>query len=108
MWLQQEGFGAMIKQWWQGYLVNGSSDFILAQNLKLLKKDLVIWNKEVFGRVSTRTNIALGELLLMEHAIEKRLKTQAESNEILQLKLELQQLARSEETSWRQVKMLVV
>ncbi|XP_075099232.1 uncharacterized protein LOC142176070 [Nicotiana tabacum] len=51
MWLQHERFCDMIKQWWQGYVVNGSPDFVLSQKLKLLKKDLAIWNRESYAKV---------------------------------------------------------
>nr|XP_016481281.1 PREDICTED: uncharacterized protein LOC107802323 [Nicotiana tabacum] len=91
----------MVKQWWQGYVINGSPDFILSQKLKFLKRDLVIWNREVFGKISTRTNKALEELLILEQATEGRVQTQAEKSKILQLKMEIQQLAKSEEISWR-------
>lgn len=76
--LHQEGFTDMVKQWWQGYVINGSPDFILSQKLKFLKRDLVIWNREVFGKISTRTNKALEELLILEQATEGRVQTQTE------------------------------
>nr|XP_033512764.1 uncharacterized protein LOC117277437 [Nicotiana tomentosiformis] len=102
MWLQQEGFLDLVKQWWQSYTVNGSPNFILAQKLKLLKKDLAIWNKEVFGKLSTRINKAMEELQMLEQATERRAQTLDEKNNILRLKVEIQQLAKTEETSWRQ------
>lgn len=102
MWWQQEGFLDLVKQWWQSYTVNGSPNFILAQKLKLLKKDLAIWNKEVFGKLSTRINKAMEELQMLEQATERRAQTLDEKNNILRLKVEIQQLAKTEETSWRQ------
>ncbi|KAG5613408.1 hypothetical protein H5410_024689 [Solanum commersonii] len=102
MWLQHEGFHDMVKKWWQGYIVNGSPDFILSQKLKFLKKDLVTWNKEVFGKLNSRISKAIDDLLLTEQATEGRVRSQVEKNKILQLQLEIQQLAKAEETSWRQ------
>ncbi|WMV31904.1 hypothetical protein MTR67_025289 [Solanum verrucosum] len=102
MWLQHEGFHDMVKKWWQGYIVNGSPDFILSQKLKFLKKDLVTWNKEVFGKLNSRISKAMDDLLLTEQATEGRVRSQVEKNKILQLQLEIQQLAKAEETSWRQ------
>lgn len=33
-------------------MVIGTSSYCLAEKLKTLKKDLIVWNKEVFGNVS--------------------------------------------------------
>ncbi|KAH0740076.1 hypothetical protein KY290_033119 [Solanum tuberosum] len=49
MWLQHDGFTEKVKEWWQSYNVNGSPDYILAQNLKHLKRDISKWNKEESG-----------------------------------------------------------
>ena len=53
MWLKEEGFKMLIKEWWQGLSFRGSYSFILAQNLKALKTNIKVWNEEVFGRVDT-------------------------------------------------------
>ncbi|XP_075081030.1 uncharacterized protein LOC142166245 [Nicotiana tabacum] len=75
MWLQHEGFCDMTKEWWQGYMVNGSPDFLLPQKLKLLKKDLAIWNWESYGKISTRPNkdiLQVGEDIIEEKEQIKR------------------------------------
>lgn len=64
MWLQHEAFHDMVKKWWQGYIVNGSPNFILSEKLNFLKKDLVTWNKEVFGNQNSRISKAMDDLLL--------------------------------------------
>ncbi|KAF3642556.1 hypothetical protein FXO37_22454 [Capsicum annuum] len=102
IWLQQDGFIDLVKQGWQSYAVNGSPDFILSQKLKTLQRDLVTWNRQVFGKVSSRTSKVLEEILILEWATDGRLPTQPEKNKLLQLKIEIQQLAKAEETSWRQ------
>ncbi|KAG5613425.1 hypothetical protein H5410_024706 [Solanum commersonii] len=40
--------------------------------LKFLKKDLVTWNKEVFGKLNSRISKAIDDLLLTEQATEGR------------------------------------
>ncbi|XP_070031561.1 uncharacterized protein [Nicotiana tomentosiformis] len=64
-WLNTEGFLEKIKIWWQSYDVNGTPDFILVQKLKLLKKDLTIWNREEFGNIAVKRGITLEELSLL-------------------------------------------
>lgn len=59
MWLHAEGFLENVKDWWNSYSVNGSPDFILVRKLKLLKKDISIWNKEVFGKIEVMKSKAL-------------------------------------------------
>lgn len=57
MWLKAEGFKYLIRSWWTGYDARGSSN---AVKLKALKKDLKVWNKEVFGNVLlTRQRLSL-------------------------------------------------
>lgn len=52
MWLKGEGFKYLLKGWWTSYNFSGSYNFVLASKLKVLKSDLKVWNKEVFGNVS--------------------------------------------------------
>lgn len=63
------------------YIGNGSPDFILFQKLQFLKKDLA-WNK-VFGKLSTKINKAMNDLLIVEQATEGRVLSQIERNKIL-------------------------
>lgn len=83
-------------------MIGGSPDFILVQKLRNLKKDISKWNREVYGRMDDRRGKALDELSVLEQAIENRVSTQSEKQRILSLKLELQNLAKAEEISWRQ------
>jgi hypothetical protein len=56
MWLQAEGFGELVRGWWESYQFDGSPSFILAKKLKALKMDLKKWNEEVFGHVGHKRN----------------------------------------------------
>ena len=45
-----------------GYNFRGSYSFIVATKLKVLKSDLEIWNKEVFGNVSIWKEMNFNEI----------------------------------------------
>ena len=49
MWLKEDGFKEVLRQWWEGIQVSRSTSFILTEKLKALKPLLRSWNKEVFG-----------------------------------------------------------
>lgn len=92
----------MIKGWWQNYAIGGSADFVFIQKLRNLKKDLSNWIKEVYGMLDTRRSRALDELAALEQATETRIPTHFEKQRFLNLKMELEEIAKAEETSWRQ------
>jgi len=65
MWLKAEGFVGKVKQWWDSYSFHGTPSFALACKLKALKKDLKIWNEEVFGKVERNRGSCLKNLRLL-------------------------------------------
>ena len=62
MWLKVEEFKDLLKAWWEGENFHGSASFILAEKLKVVKIKLKEWNRDVFGRVDYRKNLALEQL----------------------------------------------
>lgn len=102
MWLQRKGFIDMVKGWWQNYTISGNPDFVLIQKLRSLKKDISKWNKEVYDMLDTKRSRALDELLALEQATESRAPTQVEKQRFLTLRMELEEIAKAEEISWRQ------
>nr|XP_016483106.1 PREDICTED: uncharacterized protein LOC107803833 [Nicotiana tabacum] len=62
MWLKVPGFGHNVKEWWTSYGVSGSHSYRLSKKLKLLKGDILRWNKEVFGRVEVKIRELMHEL----------------------------------------------
>ena len=62
MWLKVEGFKDLLKSWWEGDNFSGSLGFILAAKLKALKSKLKEWNRDVFGRVEARNDLALNQV----------------------------------------------
>ena len=49
MWFKADGFKDLIRSQWACYGVSGSSSHCLSVKLKVLKKNIKMWNKEVFG-----------------------------------------------------------
>ncbi|RVW24169.1 UDP-glucose:glycoprotein glucosyltransferase [Vitis vinifera] len=67
MWLKVEGFRDLLKSWWEGDNFSGSSSFILVEKLKVLKAKLKEWNRDIFGRVEYRKDLALEQYETLEH-----------------------------------------
>lgn len=62
MQLKVEGFKNLVKGWWSRYHFPRSFSFILASKHKALKSDLKRWNKDVFGNVSFKKDVAFNEI----------------------------------------------
>ncbi|RVW82108.1 Transposon TX1 uncharacterized 149 kDa protein [Vitis vinifera] len=102
MWLKIDGFQDLVRSWWNGYSVEGSSSHCIAEKLKALKKDLKNWNKEVIGNVSLNRAEAFSRL--------QRWETRENDSPLIASEVEAKNLALEdykkwallEETSWRQ------
>lgn len=99
MWLQSDGFLDMVRDWWNSYIVMGTPDFVLIQKLRHLKKNITKWNKEVFGKLDTQRHKSLMELGKLDQIAEQRPYTTEENLKLLDLKIEIQQIAIAEEIS---------
>jgi hypothetical protein len=62
IWLKADGFVGRVKQWWDSYLFQDTSSFVLACKLKTLKQDLKKWNEEVFGNIERNKRKLFEEL----------------------------------------------
>ena len=51
MWLKLDGFKDRVLSWWNGYSFSGTPSFVLAKKLKVLKEDIIQWNRSEFGNV---------------------------------------------------------
>lgn len=89
MWLQTEGFLDRVKWWRQAYVFRGNPDFILIQKLKMLKKDIIVWNRAVYGKVEAQRNKALDDLLTEEQDTEISQLTSAELSKMITIKVPL-------------------
>jgi hypothetical protein len=102
MWLKKEGFGALVKQWWDSYQFQGSPSFIFASKIKALKLDLKKWNEEVFGNIECNKSKLLDDLKELDAIEEVRALDSAELAKKGEVSRELEACLLMEEISWRQ------
>ncbi|KAL8476394.1 hypothetical protein ACS0TY_028897 [Phlomoides rotata] len=50
-WIEQPQFKEFFQEKWQSYHIEGWAAFRLKEKMKLLKRDLRGWNKEIFGNI---------------------------------------------------------
>ena len=102
MWLKVEGFKDLLKSWWEGDSFSGSSSFILAEKLKVLKSKLKEWNRDIFGRVEYRKDLALEQVELWD-VKEKISRLSLEELEArTEVREEYKKWVLLEEITWRQ------
>ena len=102
MWLKVKGFKDIMKSWWEEDNFSGSSSFILAEKLKVLKFKLKEWNRDIFGRVEFRKDLALNQVEFWD-AKEKTSKLSLEELEARkEAREEYKKWVLLEEKTWRQ------
>ena len=52
-WFLERGFNIMVKDKWKSFSVQGNKIVKFKKKMKLLKSDLKVWNREVFGNLHT-------------------------------------------------------
>nr|CAN80562.1 hypothetical protein VITISV_040289 [Vitis vinifera] len=62
MWLKEEGFKDLIRNWWQGIEVTGRASYRLVVKMKELKQNLKVWNRDVFERLESNKALALRQV----------------------------------------------
>ena len=102
MWLLLDGFKELVRAWWTGYSVVGSTSHCLAEKLKALKRDLRRWNKEVFGNVSAKKSEALSRIQLWDSKESLNPLSSEEAEARLGDLEEYKKYVLMEETFWRQ------
>jgi len=61
-WLSEKGFGEMVKTKWNSYSSGGSGFINIKEKLKCLKRDLKLWNRDVFGNINTSKKMILQDI----------------------------------------------
>ena len=102
MWLKEEGFKDLLRNWWVGFQFRGSFSFKLSEKLKALKACLQIWNREVFGNMNARKESTLKQMMFWDSIEGDRVLTAEEQNLKKQALEEYEKWVIMEETSWRQ------
>ena len=75
---------------------------MLSEKLKALKACLKVWNREVFGNVNARKELALKQMMYWDSIEGYRVLTTEEQNFRKQALEEYEKWVIMEETSWRQ------
>ncbi|XP_059450778.1 uncharacterized protein LOC132181539 [Corylus avellana] len=102
MWLKEEGFVALVKQWWDSYEFQGTPNFVLVRKLKALKLNLKTWNEEVFGNIERNKRTLLEDLRVFDEHEESRALNVEELARKAEVVQELEKCTLMEEISWRQ------
>lgn len=61
-WIHHSDFPAFINSKWNNYSVDGWAGFRLKEKLKLLKADLKVWNRDVFGNIDKQIDDRKSEI----------------------------------------------
>jgi hypothetical protein len=102
IWLKKEGFGALVKQWWDSYQFQGLPSIIFACKIKALKLDLKKWNEVVFGNIECNKSKLLDDLRELDAIEEDRALDSTELTKKGEVSRELEACFLMEEISWRQ------
>lgn len=102
MWLEDPGFKEWFKLKWNSYAVTGDPCFRFAKKLKMLKGDLKIWNKEIFGRLDLRMERLLQEVSMLDVKEGAGNLSSEEADRHTAMKAEVRRLLVCEEICWRQ------
>ncbi|KAM1060262.1 hypothetical protein TB1_024191 [Malus domestica] len=101
-WLQHPDFRNNLKEWWLSAIVEGWEGYKFSSKLKIIKKKLQSWSKEVFG--DTERNLKEAHAKLEEidfkegrEGLDPDLKRKREETRFL-----VEDLAWKEEVKWRQ------
>jgi hypothetical protein len=102
MWLKVEGFVDKVRGWWEAYVFEGSSSYVMASKLKALKLDLKQWNAQEFGNITYQQQGILHSLHMIETITETRPLSEEEKATKTKLILDWENNSLLDEISWRQ------
>ena len=99
MWIRDESFKDLIKDWWQNMRFNGTRSYIILEKLKALKSRIKNWNREVFGKVEDSKKAALARVDFWDEVEGQRTMSSKELEERVRAKSDYKKWAIMEETS---------
>ena len=103
MWLKVEGFKDLMRSWWQGMSVRGRASYKLATKLKVIKQNLKIWNREVFGSLESNKFATLQQADYWDQVESERRLTEEEISIKKEAKEGYAKWVNLEEIHWRQL-----
>ncbi|WMV32614.1 hypothetical protein MTR67_025999 [Solanum verrucosum] len=101
-WLNVDGFEGLVHSWWNEFEVEGCPNYKLSVKLKMLKQKLKDWSKSVCGELCNRKDSVLKELVDIDLAQNTRTLSEDELLVRATVLVELEDLAKNEESRWRQ------
>lgn len=102
MWLRVEGFKDLLQIRWMGIHLSGSFSFSLDERLKAINSFLKSYNKEVFGNVTSKKELALNYVVFWDSKEGTRLLTMKERDARQLAREEFKKWVLLEKTFWRQ------
>ncbi|RVW22247.1 LINE-1 reverse transcriptase-like [Vitis vinifera] len=102
MWLKVDDFKGLLRGWWQGIEARGRASFRLVYKMKVVKQNIKVWNREVFGRVEVNKNSALQQLEYWDGVESERSLSIAEAEQKKEAKDAFHKWVLMEEIHWRQ------
>ncbi|KAG5575491.1 hypothetical protein H5410_055625 [Solanum commersonii] len=91
-----------VKTWWESFRFHGKPDFVLVAKLRALKAKLKEWSKTRQGNLSQQKQLVLNQLAEFEMIQDQRILEEEEIASKLALTAEFEEVAKKEETAWRQ------
>ena len=103
MWLKVEGFLDLIRYWWRGIEVRGTTSYRLAAKMKEIKQKLKVWNIEVFGNLEGNKSSALQQVDFWDRVESERSLSLEETKLKKEANESYKKWVLFEESHWRQL-----
>ena len=102
MWLKTDGFIDRVQSWWNRHSFSGTPSFVFAKKMKVLKEDIIQWNRLEFGHVGRKKSQLLETLKSLDAKEGEIGLSDVETCERELARFEVENLISLEEISWRQ------
>ncbi|XP_030941673.1 uncharacterized protein LOC115966609 [Quercus lobata] len=102
MWLKSDGFMDSVDLWWYRHSFSGTPSYVFTKKLKVLKENIIQWNRQEFGNVGRRKKELLGALELPVAKEGVLGLTETERNEKFEVRSQVEHLLSLKEISLRQ------
>ena len=84
-----DGFSDFVKAVWDDSNISGSSSFVVAKKLNLLKYKLKVCNRDVFGHLDTKLGDLIEKVKVLDAKEQLQSLSQAERFQRLKVKKEI-------------------
>ncbi|XP_026416134.1 uncharacterized protein LOC113311518 [Papaver somniferum] len=101
LWFLENGFVEILENWWNSFCFVGTPSEIFWLKLKELKGLLKVWNKDTFGRTTTKLQNILSDIQVIDSVSESVCLSQDQVNAKISLQADFEKVTLMEETAWR-------